>query len=189
MKRSTYFSSRGSIFLTTEVIVVIVVAFVLLILLGGFVKTQYASIDETSSILQDEVISQIIDDLYSRGNRLVLFHTEYSLGLSEESVQWFGMQNVFDSPKYFHVRFQYQGGEGDFVDFQADEPLEHAAIFLWDDSWKKIEAGEHLIDSFAMTAADFEGRYLYKLQVDVADDAFGSSAQTYADTSFFVDVE
>lgn len=63
-------NKRGSLELSIQAIVIIVIAFVILGLGLGFVRSQFKSITETSSSVQEQVRQQVLEDLRTGDKKL-----------------------------------------------------------------------------------------------------------------------
>lgn len=180
-------NKKGSLELSIQAIVIVVIAFVVLGLGLGFVRSQFADIQKTSTSVQEQISQQILEDLRTGNKPLSFPASKLTLGTKEESVQAIGVKNTGDSPLELTVGFQVKAQE-EFKDFQSEVALEFTTIsgektiakILWDDSAQPFKAGESKVIPVTITAPDKIGNYLFKVIV------YDAEGKEFASKTFFI---
>ncbi|MBI1968384.1 hypothetical protein HYS49_00585 [Candidatus Woesearchaeota archaeon] len=182
-------SKRGSLSLSIEVIVIVVIAFVVLGLGLGFVRSQFKTIEETASSVQEQIRQQILDDLRTGNKKLSFPATQLALETNEESVQAIGVKNTEDTPLTLQVQFEVDTKDG-FKPFSPAQPFafvpvggtdETSSVLLWDNSPVSFKAGEARVIPVTITAPTRSGNYLYKVKI-VREDG----TTLYDERTFFI---
>ena len=105
-------NKRASLELSIQAIVIVVIAFVVLGLGLGFVRGQFATMEETSSGVQEQIKQQILDDLYEQQEIVVpSIRNEMTAG-ELSSAQGIGIKNTKDSMQDFLVGFEVRTDSG-----------------------------------------------------------------------------
>jgi hypothetical protein len=178
---------KASLNLSIQAIVVVVIAFVVLGLGLGFVRSQFGSIEDTSSQVQKQIEQQILDDL-RRGNQKLSFPTdELVLETGEDNVQSIGIKNTKDSPLSLAVGFEVKAGAGfkAFIsevenEFTTVGGVESTSKIIWNDQAQSFSPGESRVIPVTITAPDKSGTYLYKVVI-IQDDG-----EVFDERTFFI---
>jgi type II secretory pathway pseudopilin PulG len=181
-------NKKGSLNLSIQAIVVVVIAFVVLGLGLGFVRSQFASIESTSTSVQEQISQQILDDLRTGNKKLSFPASKLTLETSEESVQAIGIKNTGDSAISLLVGFEVKAtGQ---QPFDSGVELEWtttagavSGTILWDDSPQELKAGESRVVPVTIKAPDKIGNYLYKVILQDANEPAGAP---FDQKTFFV---
>ncbi|MDP3733792.1 MAG: hypothetical protein Q8R37_01055 [Nanoarchaeota archaeon] len=183
-------NKKGSLSLSIEVIVIVVIAFVVLGLGLGFVRSQFKTIEETASSVQEQIRQQILDDLRTGNKKLSFPATQLALETNEESVQAIGVKNTEDTALSLQVQFWVNTNtEAGFQAFSPAQPLafvpvggtdETSSVLLWDNSLVSFKAGEARVIPVTITAPTRSGNYLYKVKVVQEDGTL------YDERTFFI---
>ena len=179
---------KASLNISIEAIVIIVIAFVVLGLGLGFVRSQFSSIEGTSTAVQEQISQQILDDLRTGNKPLSFPASKLVLETGQESVQAIGVKNTGDSPLSLKIGFEIKSSTK-FDMFSSAQPLSFTstagdtveAAILWDDSSQELKGGDTVVVPVTITAPDRIGNYLYK--VILTDEG---TQQEYATKTFFV---
>lgn len=178
---------KGSLSLSIEAIVIVVIAFVILGLGLGFVRSQFAQIEQTAGGVQEQIRQQILDDLRTGNKKLSFPATKLTLETSEESVQAIGVKNTEDETKVLKIEFLVKaicgGGavqRGSFCPFGSEVKLnfvtttgtETSASISWDDSEISFGPGESRVIPVTISAPDKSGNYLYKVVIVTEEEVF-----------------
>lgn len=183
---------KGSLNLSIQMIVIVVIAFVVLGLGLGFVRTQFSSIGDTSTAVQDQISQQILEDLRTGNKPLSFPASKLTLESGEESVQAIGIKNIDTDPVNMKVEFSVKAS-GQFKSFNSaeDTPFTSTsnddvnAAILWDDELQYLEGRDTLVMPVTITAPDKLGNYLYKVNLVKIDPVSGAS-EPYATKTFFI---
>ena len=181
-------NKKGSLNLSIQMIVIVVIAFVVLGLGLGFVRSQFGSIESTSTAVQEQISQQILDDLRTGNKPLSFPASKLVLETGQESVQAIGVKNTGDSPLNLVVGFELKTDAG-FSEFSSAEELSFTSTsgdsvdagILWDNEAQELSGGETVVIPVTITAPDKIGNYLYK--VTLTDE---SGDEEYATKTFFV---
>ena len=88
---------KGSLNLSIEAIVIVVIAFIVLGLGLGFVRSQFKSITETSSSVQEQIRQQILEDLRTGNKKLSFPATTLNIEKGSSQDIAIGVKNVKNS--------------------------------------------------------------------------------------------
>ena len=185
------FNKKGSLNLSIQMIVIVVIAFVVLGLGLGFVRSQFGSIEESSTQVQDAIKQDLMDQL-RRSNITLSFPAQtVKVDAGGSSVQSIGIKNVKDNKIQLEVQFFVKATE-EFEGFIPDDTKEFStkkndgikASILWDDQIQYLPAGETNVIQATITAPDKQGNYLYKIVLmDV------EKSEVYAAKTFFINTQ
>jgi len=181
-------NKKGSLNLSIQMIVIVVIAFVVLGLGLGFVRSQFGSIEESSSQVQDAIKQDLMDQL-RRSNIPLSFPAQtVTVDTSGTSVQSIGIKNVKDAEIKLEMVFQVKAAD-EFKHFAPDETLifstkkstDVEASILWDETTQTLQAGETNVIQATITAPQKQGNYLYKIILYHA-----GTTDEYAAKTFFI---
>ncbi len=176
------FTKKGSLELSIQSIVIVVIAFVVLGLGLGFVRNQFASIDTTSTAVQEQISQQILDDLRTGNKKLSFPVTKLEVETGEESVQAIGLKNTGDGVVDLTLQFQVKAKDG-FKYFESEQELpftnsggiETVASISWDNEPQNLKQSQTKVMPVTIKAPDKSGNYLYKIiLIDANGDEFDS---------------
>jgi type II secretory pathway pseudopilin PulG len=176
-------NKKAALNLSIQAIVIVVIAFVVLGLGLGFVRSQFSSIESTSTAVQEQISQQILDDLRTGNKKLSFPATKLTLETGEESVQAIGVKNTEDGDRTLRIGFQVKTDEGFTVftseveeSFTTVSGVDTSGKIIWDNSDILFDAGESRVIPVTITAPDKSGNYLYKVIiykiVDGAEEPF-----------------
>jgi hypothetical protein len=173
-------SKKASLNLSIEAIVIIVIAFTVLGLGLGFVKTQLGTAGDTTSMVQDQIKQQILDDLRT-GNKKLTFPAQtinIEKGASKDIA--IGVKNTQNSGdlnfELIVETLEKQGAKG------ADVSTQVEYFYLKGPFTLKVTDAEAY--NIKVTASGDKGTYLVSLKVmDTTNPDV-----PYAEKSFFVNV-
>ncbi|MBU0536595.1 MAG: hypothetical protein KKE20_06525 [Nanoarchaeota archaeon] len=196
-------AKKASLELSINAIVIVVMAFVMLGLGLGFIRNQFKDIGSTTSQVQEQVKSQILDDLRTGNKKLSFPTTEVKMGTDESSVIAFGVKNTKDSSLKFCVVIEDLSKLPDDAD-ECSSPLENSnkangdycGGFNWDYTIQALDAGESAVIGLKFFAPARKLTYLYKLKIiSVADDSDGicedtivDAGEEYSSKTFFANI-
>ncbi len=171
---------KGSLNLSIQAIVIIVIAFVILGLGLSFVRSQFKSMEETSSSVQDQIKEQILDDLRTGNKKLSFPTTEIKMSTSSSNIIAVGIKNTKDTPLTFTIKFEdLSTGTSCVTTKPSTTPGDTCAAFFWDDSTLTLGAGESNVYSIKYFSPKKIGSYLHKMVVM-------DGTTEYASRNFFV---
>lgn len=181
-------NKKGSLNLSIQAIVIVVIAFVVLGLGLGFVRSQFADIQKTSTAVQEQISQQILEELRTGNKPLSFPASELKLDTGAESVQAIGIKNTDDEEHTFEIRFQVKESGGSFQDFENDVDLDFAsktgeatASIIWDDEPQTLREGKTNVVPVTIKAPSKQGTFLYKVilyNIDAEED--------FATKTFFI---
>ena len=191
-------SKKASLNLSIQMIVIVVIAFVVLGLGLGFVRSQFGSIESTSTAVQEQISQQILDDLRTGNKKLSFPATKLVIETGEESVQALGIKNTKDTEVTLSLGFQVKADvcstasdTAGFCEFESEKQTtftkndqEVSAVIIWDNSPQSLKAGETRVLPVTVTAPDRSGNYLYKAVLRIEDTNSGSSEEFDSKTFF-----
>ena len=181
-------NKKGSLNLSIQMIVIVVIAFVVLGLGLGFVRSQFGSIEESSSQVQDAIKQDLMDQL-RRSNIPLSFPAQtVTVDTGGSSVQSIGIKNVKDDTIQLKMEFQVKGTDT-FESFEPDKTKTFTtkknsdveASILWDDTVQYLPAGETNVIQATITAPNKIGNYLYKIVL-----INEGTGEEYAAKTFFI---
>ena len=165
---------KASLNLSIQMIVVVVIAFVVLGLGLGFVRTQFKSIGETTSAVQEQIKQQILDDLRTGTKKLSFPANEVKLSRSESSVTAFGVKNNDPGNLDFTI---------DVVALEGGQQVIAADGFLVTREVETLGPAESRVIPLRITAGTDTGTGQYKIQILYAD------GTKYDSKNFFITVQ
>ncbi|MFC1686748.1 hypothetical protein ACFL0E_00115 [Nanoarchaeota archaeon] len=179
---------KGSLNLSIQAIVIIVIAFVILGLGLSFVRSQFKSMEETSSSVQDQIKEQILDDLRTGNKKLSFPTTEIKMSTSASKVIAVGIKNTKDKTLNFKISFEDLSTgtkcTGAGIDTPSTTPSASCASFFWDNSVLTLSAGEANVYSIKYFSPSKQGSYLHKMVINDQDST--ATNKEYASRNFFV---
>jgi hypothetical protein len=201
---------KGSLELSINAIVIIVLAFVLLGLGLGFVRSQFKSMGSTTTQVQEQVKSQILEDLRTGDKKISFPSQRVTIEKGSNLDLAIGVKNTGNSELKFYLDIFTAQDQTNKI--KCDEDLTSVSAFediptslSCDASTTAsgtIEDLEFFLDSgpYTLGVADAEvypisikasktsNTYLVKVRV-FAEDADGAIEQTpYAEKTFFVQI-
>ena len=186
---------KASLNLSIQAIVIVVIAFVVLGLGLSFVRSQFSSIESTSTAVQEQINQQILDDLRTGNKKLTFPATKLVLETNEESVQAIGLKNTGDEEASFTLGFEIKasdcGGTEDFCVFTSEDGMIFTkgvqtgidATIIWDNSAQTLGPGESRVFPVTIVAPSKSGNFLYKVVVTEETDA---GLEPYDSRTFFI---
>ena len=181
------YNKKASLNLSIQAIVIVVIAFVVLGLGLGFVRTQFSSIDESSSQVQEQIRQQIMDDLRRGDKKLNFPAQQLTLEAGDSSVQGIGIKNTEDDDSVLKLEFYVKGTDKTFHKLEPDEEKTFPAKtgdastnILWDGDPQTLSAGDARVLSVTITAPDKKGNYLYKASLVL------ESGEIFDEKTFFI---
>ena len=173
-------NKKGSLELSIQAIIIIVIAFVVLGLGLGFVRTQFKSITETSSSVQEQVRQQVLEDLRTGNKPLSFPATTLNINLNDATDIAVGVKNTQPIELLeYNVKLTVTCKSGD----EPCLPPYTAVDFFYDKStvYKLNVGAEPNIHPIKIIARE-KGTYLVKLEIIKTD------ASNYAEKTFFVNI-
>ena len=125
--RKKFLHKKGSLEISIQAIIIIVLGMTLLGLGLGFVKSQFAIIEQTGTQVQNQVAEQIIGQLRASGEQ-ISFARKVNLNRGDEEVLTLGVQNVGSKELFFKLHLEFDKtnsdpGSEDFVLLYEQECL------------------------------------------------------------------
>ncbi|MBT4539561.1 hypothetical protein HOI26_01870 [Candidatus Woesearchaeota archaeon] len=186
-------NSKASLNLSIQAIVIVVIAFVVLGLGLGFVRSQFSSIESTSTSVQEQISQQILDDLRTGNKPLSFPASKLVLETGEESVQAIGIKNTGDEDRSMLIKFfvKAEDGEKEFtssqeLDFTSTDGAEVSSTILWDNEPQDLNAGQTKVVPVTIAAPDKKGNYLFKVKLVKLVTAEDPDEEEYASKTFFI---
>ena len=185
-------NKKGSLNLSIQMIVIVVIAFVVLGLGLGFVKSQFGSISDTSTQVQDQIEQQVLDDL-RRGNQKLSFPTDkLILETGEDTVQSIGIKNTKDASLILKMGFEVKTVDG-FTAFVSEKDfpfttvseIETTSKIIWNDEKQDMTPGQTRVIPVTITAPGKQGTYLYKVVIWEVDQS-GVNTDVFDERTFFI---
>ena len=176
---------KGSLNLSIEAIVIVVIAFVVLGLGLGFVRSQFKSIQETSSSVQENIRQSILEDLRTGNKKLSFPATTLNIDKGASQDIAIGVKNTKASGDLMFnidvVTLKKQGApEGTDVSGQVEYFYLEGPFTL-----KLTDAEAYNIK---ISASGDKGTYLVSLRIIELDEQGNPLPTPYAEKSFFVNV-
>ncbi|HIH11961.1 TPA: hypothetical protein HA241_07260 [Candidatus Woesearchaeota archaeon] len=174
-------TKKGSLSLSIQTIVIVVIAFVVLGLGLGFVRTQFKSITETSSSVQEQVRQQILEDLRT-GNRPLSFPAT-TLNIEAKSSQdiAIGVKNTLSSGVLdFEIAIETSRKQG------SDVPPVDQVEYFYDKGPFNLRVTQAEAYNIKILASGDKGTYLVNLKIVQVGASLNDPP--YAEKSFFVNI-
>ena len=177
---------KGSLNLSIEAIVIVVIAFIVLGLGLGFVRSQFKSITETSSSVQEQIRQQILEDLRTGNKKLSFPATTLNIEKGSSQDIAIGVKNVKNSGDLMFTidvnTLKKQGVENVDVSSQVEY------FYLAGPFTLKVTDAEAY--NIKILGTGDKGTYLVSLkilEVDPSGNPIDSNVP-YAEKSFFVNI-
>ncbi|MEW5897085.1 MAG: hypothetical protein AB1668_05305 [Nanoarchaeota archaeon] len=174
---------KGSLNLSIEAIVIVVIAFVVLGLGLGFVRSQFGSIQETTTSVQEQIKQQILDDLRTGNKKLSFPLTNINIEKGGSKDIAIGVKNTLPTGE---LRYKL---EMDILEMQegtiTGEDLANQVKFFFDKSETTLAVTEARVHSIRVSAPGVKGNYLVKLKILNVGQGEGT---VYDEKTFFVTI-
>lgn len=170
---------KGSLNMSIEVIIVIVIAFVVLGLGLSFVRSQFKTMSETTSSVQEQIKQQILDDLRTGDKKLSFPASEVIIGKKESTVTAIGIKNVKGGILKYKLIIEQDGG----LDIFGKDITEN---FLYASKEDTLPPTDTRVIPVRITSETAPGTGQFKITViDVAADG---TETPYDSKTFFITV-
>lgn len=171
---------KGSLNMSIEVIIVIVIAFVVLGLGLSFVRSQFKTMSETTSSVQEQIKQQILDDLRTGDKKLSFPASEVTISKKESSVTAIGIKNVKAGKLNYKLKIEQTfGGDQIFGDSLTNN-------FLYATEIDELQPTETRVIPVRITSETIPGTGQFKLTIlDIAADG---TETPYDSKTFFITV-
>jgi len=182
-------SKKGSLELSIQAIIIVVIAFVVLGLGLGFVRSQFGSIQETTSSVQEQVRQSVLEDLRTGNKKLSFPGTSIIVEKGSSKDIAIGVKNTKaqDALKY-RIGINVQEMQEGIITDAAE--LNDQVSFFYDTQEASLTVTEARVHSIRVGGKGVKGTYLVKLQIidtekELAADPSGA---VYDEKTFFVTI-
>ena len=169
---------KAALELSTGFIVVAAIGIIIIISAIFFVSNQFQTISGSATQIQQEIKEQLMEDLVTGNEKLVLLQNNINLDYGNDEDIIFGVHNDLDTELVYGVNIEISQKEqaGD-KDFSKDLGLLYykGPFFI-----EKGQSGINLVK----IQGDKKGTYLVKITITNKN----NEEETYAQKSFFVNV-
>ncbi len=191
-------NKKGALELSINAIVIIVLALTLLGLGLTFIRNQMGDIGKTSTMVNDQIRDQILEDLRTSDKRLSFPTPEIKTSSKATELISIGVKNLLDTPLTFKIIVQDLNFKEDGTAFNCGTGTDHlyspkttpgdeCAAFYWDTSNQKLSNGQSSVYGIKLFAPKNFNTYLYKIVI--IDPTISDPAKAeYASKTFFVQV-
>lgn len=170
---------KGSLNMSIEVIIVVVIAFVVLGLGLSFVRSQFKTMSETTSSVQEQIKQQILDDLRTGDKKLSFPASEVTIGKKESSVTAIGVKNTKQGLMKYKVDIKSMGGQEIFGKDITDN-------FLYVQEAEELGPTDTRVIPVRITSETAAGTGQFKLAI--YDVTAGEPGELYDSKTFFITV-
>jgi hypothetical protein len=169
---------KAALELSTGFIVVAAIGIIILVSAIFFISSQFQTISGSATQIQQEIKEQLMEDLISSNEKLVLLQNNINLDYGKDENIIFGVHNNLDTELVYGINIEITQKEqaGD-KDFSGDLGL------LYYKGPFFIEKGQSGINLVKIDGKK-KGVYLVKITIKNKND----DEETYAQKSFFVEV-
>lgn len=172
---------KGSLNLSIEIIIVVVIAFVVLGLGLSFVRTQFGSMTQTTTGVQEQIRQQILEDLRTGDKKLSFPATTLNIERGSAQDIAIGVKNTGNNPLTFNINLEVVKRQG-----TGTTRLEEQVKFFYSPGPFTLKQTEAEAYNIKITAAGDKDTYLINLKI--TDAAAAADAAPYAEKTFFVNI-
>lgn len=187
-------NKRAALELSINAIVIVVIAMTVLGLGLGFVRSQIGKMKSTTTVVQEEIKAQILEDLRSGDKKLSIQSIGEIVSSGEKRQFAIGIKNLKDQPITFSIGISKAGkNAAGATEFTAKLPdTKNSGDFFWDNTQQTLGIGESQVYPITYKAETSADTYLYKIELaQLSPPCTGTPAPTkcvYDSKSFFITV-
>lgn len=184
-------NKKGSLELSIQAIIIIVIAFVVLGLGLGFVRSQFKSITETSSSVQEQIRQQILEDLRTGDKKLSFPATTLTVEKGGSQDIAIGVKNTRNGDLRFKIFIKTLKQQEDLTADQAY--LDEQVKYFYLEGPFTLKTTDAEAYNIKILGEGNKGSYLVSLRILEVDPADTSEDPAtlptpYAEKSFFVNI-